>query len=103
MVIVLAAGVLFPLLTASAPAALHAEDWMFRPSFYSHEIPPEMADRIPNPAHQWLTHPAYRPAYLSNRPGFSVNGGFRYNRVYIQSGNSSDLTVYRRNWFFIEP
>jgi len=33
-------------------------------------------------------------------PGFSVQGGYRFNRIQINSGTSSDTTIIQEGWFF---
>ena len=76
-----------------------ASDWMFRRSYFSHEIPPELADRYPVP----MSYSAYRPAVASPYPGFAINGARRFNRVLIQNGNSLDSTILRSDSFRIQP
>lgn len=76
-----------------------ASDWMFRRSYFSHDIPPELAANYPVP----VSYSAYRPAIVSPYPGFAVNGARRYNRVLIQSGNSLDYTILRSDNFRIQP
>ena len=76
-----------------------AGEWMFRRSYYSHQVPPEIELQNPTPR----SRSAYRGAYVGINPGFSIQGGYRFNRVVINSGNSSDVTILRRNWFEITP
>lgn len=70
-------------------------DWRFRQSYFTHEMPREMQSRYPLPQ----SRSAYRPAYVGHLPGFSVQGGFRVNRIQINSGNSSDSTYLYEGWF----
>ena len=76
-----------------------ASDWMFRRSYFSHDIPPELAGVYPLPVSQ----SAYRPAIVSPYPGFAINGARRFNRVLIQNGNSLDYTILRSDSFRIQP
>lgn len=84
---------------ATPAGRCEASDWMFRRSYFSHEIPPELAGRYPVP----VSYSAYRPAVISPYPGFAVNGARRFNRVLIQSGNSLDYTILRSDSFRIQP
>jgi len=72
-----------------------ARDWRFRPSYFTHQVPQDAAKRSPLPP----SRSAYRPAAVGQFPGFSVRGGFRINRIQINSGNSSDSTYLFENWF----
>lgn len=76
-----------------------ASDWMFQRSYFSHAIPPELADRYPVP----VSYSAYRPAVVSPYPGFAINGVRRFNRVLIQNGNSLDYTILRSDQFRLQP
>lgn len=78
---------------------LSAGDWMFQRSYYSHDIPPELESRYPRP----ISRSAYRRAVLPLTPGFAVRHAHRYNRVYLRSGNSSDVTILRDDWFQVRP
>ncbi len=80
------------------PAAnVTAEGWMFRRSYYSHAVPPQAGLPLPE------SRSAYRPAAVHYTPGFAVRGGFRINRIFIRSGQSTDLTVIRQDWFDVRP
>ncbi|MBA3311806.1 MAG: hypothetical protein M3552_22810 [Planctomycetota bacterium] len=68
-----------------------ASDWMFRRSYYSHPIPPELAYKYPAP----VSLSAYRPAVVGPYPGFSVQSIQRFNNVVIPSGASLDYTLLR--------
>jgi len=76
-----------------------AQEWLFKRSYYSHNIPQEMENAYPRPT----SRSAYRRAYANNRPGFAVRGGYRYNTIRIWSGTSYDTTVIRENWFEERP
>lgn len=73
----------------------NAGDWIFRRSYYSHAVPPHLRARYPLPH----SRSGYRRALIGTLPGFSVQGGYRINRIFLQSGNSSDLTIIREGWF----
>lgn len=76
------------------PMSATADDWMFGRSYYSHRVPEELRDAWPRPE----SRSAYRRPYLGTTPGFSISGGYRINRTFLRSGNSTDLTVYRQDW-----
>jgi hypothetical protein len=84
---------------AATPAPADAADWVFQRSYFSHAIPPELADRSPVP----ISYSAYRPAIVSPYPGFAINGVRRFNRVLIQNGNSLDYTILRSDQFRLQP
>ena len=66
-------------------------EWMFRRSYFSHAVPPELAERHPVPA----SLSAYRPAIVSPYPGFALQGVTRFNNVVIPNGASLDYTLMR--------
>lgn len=76
-----------------------ASDWMYRRSYYTHDVPPEEAGFQSYPP----SRSAYRRAYVNTTPGFAVRGGYRYNRILMRDGSSSDLTVIREDWFQVRP
>ncbi|WP_145263227.1 hypothetical protein [Calycomorphotria hydatis] len=81
-------------------ANVQAEDeWMFRRSYFSHDVPPEIASTLPTPQ----SRSAYRPAFVNPNVGISVSGGWRYNRVVIQSGQSRDTILLRRGFVRVQP
>ncbi|MEX0725239.1 MAG: hypothetical protein WD065_03160 [Planctomycetaceae bacterium] len=82
-----------------AAGKAHAEDWMFRRSYYSHVVPGER----PNPADVPEIRSAYRRAYVNTQPGFAVRGVYRINRINVWSGNSNDTTYVREGWFNERP
>lgn len=78
-------------------ANAHAENWSFKRSYFSHEIPQQVAQNYPRPE----SRSAYRRPYKVNR-GVAVRGGYRYNRVFLRSGNSVDSTVLWEGWFGVQ-
>jgi hypothetical protein len=76
-----------------------ADDWIFRPSFYSHQPNPALEAIAPRP----LSRSAYRLPVIGMNPGFAIRGGYRYNRMAIQSGNSYDVTIFRNDWLEVTP
>lgn len=98
-------------LTASP---VFADGWMFRRSYYSHTATNATASRsaqsqsghshfVNEPPTGPPSRFAYRRPYISNRPGFSVRGGFRINRIQINSGLSSDYTVFYEDQVHFGP
>ena len=85
------------LLAAAAPA--EAGDWMFRRSYYTHDLPPEVARHYPQPQ----SRSAYRPAIAGNTPGLSIRGGYRFNRIFLSGPAATDITIYREDWYELEP
>ena len=69
----------------------NASDWMFRRSYFSHPVPPELAYKYPVP----VSLSAYRPAMVGPYPGFAVQSIQRFNNVVIPSGASVDYTLLR--------
>ncbi len=72
-----------------------AENWMFKRSYYSHELPPEVAERYPRPE----SRSAYRLPELATTPGFALKGARRWNYVRMFNGNSYDYTILRSDTF----
>ena len=72
-----------------------AEDWMFRRSYYSHELPEGEIPPYPLPE----SRSAYRPAFY--QPALGFRSAYRVNNFTLQSGNRFDRTVYREGW--LEP
>lgn len=83
------------------PATERAEagEWMFRRSYYTHEVPRELRSLYPRPA----SRSAYRPALVRTTPGLAVRSAHRFNRILLRSGNSSDLTIIREHRHEFEP
>ena len=76
-----------------------AGDWRFRRSYFTHRMSPEWVGRGDLP----VSRSAYRHAYPSQLPGFSVQGGFRINRVQINGGHGIDTTIIYEGWFQWRP
>lgn len=76
-----------------------AADMMFRRSYYSHAIPPEMEPFSPRP----VSRSAYRPALVGTTPGFAIRGAHRFNTIYLRSGLSTDVTIIREDWHELTP
>ncbi|MEX0717687.1 MAG: hypothetical protein WD066_13925 [Planctomycetaceae bacterium] len=76
-----------------------AAGWMFEPSYYSHELPPEVAAEHPRP----VSRSAYRRAWAATQPGAAIRGAWRFNRVQMRSGNSVDTLIIREDWFNERP
>jgi hypothetical protein len=81
------------------PAESSASDWIYRRSYFSHDIPPEESGFRSFPQ----SRSAYRRAYVNASPGFAVRGGYRFNRIFMRDGASTDLTVIREDWFQVRP
>ncbi|MEQ8638616.1 hypothetical protein [Gimesia maris] len=79
----------------SGTQSAEAENWTFGRSYYSHELPPEVAARYPRPE----SRSAYRTPELATTPGFALRGARRWNYVRLYSGNSYDTTIYRSDTF----
>ncbi len=77
-----------------------AGDWMFRRSYYSHEIPEEVREHMPPPP---PPRSAYRPAMTGYGPGFAVRGGYRWNRITLGRGRNTDTMILRENFFEFRP
>ena len=87
------------LLNSAMTQQVQADKWMFRRSYYSHVIPENMQHKYPRP----VSRSAYRRPVVRHRPGFAIRGGYRYNSIILRSGGSSDVTIYRENWFDVRP
>ncbi|WP_291173244.1 hypothetical protein [Gimesia sp.] len=72
-----------------------ADNWAFNRSYYSHDLPPEVAAQYPRPE----SRSAYRTPELATTPGFALRGARRWNYVRLYSGNSYDTTIYRSDTF----
>ncbi|WP_339727304.1 hypothetical protein [uncultured Gimesia sp.] len=72
-----------------------AESWMFNRSYYSHELPPEVAARYPRPE----SRSAYRLPQLATTPGFALKGARRWNYVRMYNGSGYDTTILRSDTF----
>jgi hypothetical protein len=85
--------------SASNYAAADDQGWMFRRSYFSHVLPPEIQARYPVPE----SRSAYRRPLVNLSPGFGVRGSYRYNPIEIYDGRSTDVEIYRQFWFQTEP
>jgi hypothetical protein len=75
--------------SASAPAG----DWMFRSSYYSHDVEPgEVNFSAP-------TRTSYREPWVGAHPHSAVRSGWRVNSFVIHNGSSTDQTFFRENWY----
>lgn len=74
-----------------------ANDWMFRRSYFSHQLPPGVAPNYPIPD----SRSAYRTAYYHH--GFGVNSSYRINNYVIQNGSRIDRTIYQEGWLEFTP
>lgn len=72
-----------------------AENWMFNRSYYSHQLPPEVAARYPRPE----SRSAYRLPELATTPGFALKGSRRWNYVRMYNGSGYDTTILRSDTF----
>lgn len=88
---------------ASSQSSATADDWMFRPSYYSHvpdiSVPPDGGQAIADasvPFPQPMPRSAYRPAFTQLGPGFAVRNTYRFNVYRLWSGRSFDTTIYRQ-------
>lgn len=80
-------------------SACHANEWLFRKSYYSHNLPPEVRKEFPRPP----SRSAYRHAYAGTGTGFAIRGVSRWNYIRTGTGGNADVTLYRQNWFQIQP
>jgi hypothetical protein len=79
------------------PASAGDPNWVFRRSYFSHVLPPEVQANYPVP----VSRSAYRRPYLY--PGFAVKSTYRYNPIEIFDGRTTDLTIYRDFSIQFEP
>jgi len=84
---------------ASSGQPVQAENWMYNRSYYSHQLPPEVAANYPRPQ----SRSAYRVPELATTPGFALRGARRWNYVRLYSGNSYDTTILRSDTFNVVP
>lgn len=75
---------------SAVSSARGADSWASLPSYHSHRVPPHLVAYHPVP----VPVAAYRPAFASSAPGFSVQTATRVNRVLIRGGGGSvDATI----------
>jgi hypothetical protein len=85
---------------AASPAAADDDNWVFRRSYFSHVLPPEIQARYPVPE----SRSAYRLPLVDIYPGVSVQGVYRYNTIQLGNGpNGTDTTIYRQYWLQVKP
>ena len=84
---------------ASMPAETQAGDWMFRRSYYSHELPTGTKIDYPLPN----SRSAYRRPWVARGFGYSTRGAYRINRMQLRSGNSVDTTIFYEGRFEFQP
>lgn len=78
----------------------NAGDWMYRRSYFNDSASGgEPNPLVPDLRSRW----AYRRPYLGTGFGFAARGGYRFNRIFLRSGQSTDLTVIREDWFDVRP
>lgn len=73
--------------------------WIYRRSYFSHNLPPSVQAQYPVPE----SRSAYRIPMVYESPGAGIQGVYRYNPIIMYDGRSSDVTVYRQNWFQLQP
>ncbi|MBL4885741.1 MAG: hypothetical protein JKY95_14570 [Planctomycetaceae bacterium] len=76
-------------MTICQPTASFAEDWMFRRSYFTHQLSPEVAATAPMPR----SRSAYRIPTRPQNTGGSVRWSWRSNRINQRSGSSYDTQV----------
>lgn len=82
LAVVLLSFVLLPATNSSA------EDWAFRRSYYSHELPPHLAQIGPLPT----SRSAYRVPYYPKGYGAGYRSVWRWNAIYLNAGSGFDRT-----------
>jgi len=94
----LGAGLAVLMLFSAGPvAAAGSEAGIFRRSYFSHALPPEVQARFL----RRRSRSADRP--VGGGPGFAIRGVYRDNRTVLRSGLSTDVTISREDWFNISP
>ena len=96
----LGVGVVAVVLSLLSADEASAGNWMYRRSYFSQPRPAEEhRPLLPS----LRSRSAYRLPLVGTGFGFAARGGYRYNHILLRSGNSSDLTVIREDWFSINP
>jgi hypothetical protein len=67
---------------------------VFRRSYFSHVLPPEIQARYPVPA----SRSAYRRPLVNLAPGYGVRGVYRFNPIVIYDGRAADVEIYQQIW-----
>jgi hypothetical protein len=89
-----AVTILTAVASLAAPSPADAGDWMFRRSYYSHNVGPNVLDDAAP------SRSAYREPWVGAHPRFAIRGGWRFNSFVLQNGtNSVDRTFFRENWY----
>jgi hypothetical protein len=79
-------------------AEADAGNWMYYRSYFTDSIPGEPpTSLVPNLQSRW----AYRRPIAGTGYGFAVRSGYRYNRIFLRGGQSTDTTIIREDWFDI--
>jgi hypothetical protein len=76
----------------SASAGAGDDNWIYRRSYFSHVLPPEIQARYPIP----VSRSAYRLPIVDMSPSFGAQGVERYNTIYLDHGN--DVMIYHSFW-----
>jgi hypothetical protein len=85
---------------AANPAWAGDDNWVFRRSYFSHVLPPQVQARYPVPE----SRSAYRLPLVDIYPGVSVQGVQRYNTIILGNGsNGTDYAIYRQFWMQVKP
>jgi hypothetical protein len=84
----------------TVPSASAGDNWVFRRSYFSHVLPPEVQARYPVPE----SRSAYRLPLVDLNPSISIQGIYRYNSINIYDGiGSYDNTIYGQLWLQVKP
>ncbi len=86
-------GLAFLLILSGATSIVNADDWMFRPSYYSH--PPAYGEMPSYPLPE--SRSAYRPAYYPE--AFNFRSAYRINNYVLRNGPRTDRTLYQEGYF----
>jgi len=77
-----------------SPAKSFAEDWAFRRSYYTHQLPAQVAATVPMP----ISRSAYRIPTRPYNTGGTVRWSWRSNNIHLGSGSNHDNQVlYERS------
>lgn len=87
------------LFIVTGSTSVHADDWMYRRSYYSHMPVDGRQPDHPLPDHR----SAHRTAYYREAFGFSVRSAFRINNFVLQNGPRTDRTIYQESYIEFQP
>ncbi len=76
-------------IVACLPAESSAEDWAFRRSYFTHQLPQEVAATVPMP----VSRSAYRIPTRPYNTGGTVRWTWRSNNIHLDSGSNHDSQV----------